>query len=869
MLYESLTGKNPFGDVSSIQERLAKIQDPIAYIRKLSPQVPRDLATICHKCLEHRPERRYLSAADLRDDLDRFLRGDPTLARPLPLYENVWRWSLRHRTSASILSILIVGTVLFLMQTLRNNAIYRQQNTQLSEVNSQLTSQEHQSRELASLADKLRAEAISKQERFSDLAWKKGIREAYTAWQEDNYAEASELLVSLSESHPNEVSRIEWRLLRADVDKHVKPLLDLPCAIDEVRAIPNSQHVAAAGADGSVYIVDVISGKLVGRIETGIRSLNALAVSPDGRMLVAGGSANLATRWAFPKIYDLETLQLIKQLPGQATTIESLEFSADGRQVACGSRYATVKIYSLDSEVVTELPSKRRNIWLSASPTSNCFAAQGTMNSMLISAPHKTGEHQHEEQMLNFELVCADWLPSGNGLVMASRFDHGTKFVTSETPARSFARGTASSFSEAMAITASDNLIAACLRSGEVLIWHNDSATEHEPAQPLGVWQLSKSPVYSIALLDTWLVAATHDGKLTRLLVPQSQPASTNHLRPGDTWFALGNGGSQSVTWQADGQHILLSTYDGSVCLVDLALSGQPIHPTQDPALDQICFRQNIPFGAQSGQKALIAGLTNDGGEPVQVACITDIAANLRTWIYTRNGSLQAIGSSPGDAEQPVVIRTDSSPKDIIHSVAFTPDTSQLAWTGSDAYVHVATLNKPAPTTKSHKLKGRGACLDWSHSGLRLALSGELPIMELDTLRDELTEIIDYGIHTMCLAYNPQGHIVSGHRDGTIRFVDPATRRTHALQVHPAEVRSLSFIDNGRIGLSLDIDANIGIWFANGENIGLIRHDVLCAQGVHAMSPKAWTDDTQVILKVLYNDSNGKLLLDTWNLNGR
>ncbi len=195
VLYELLTGKSPFGEVSNLQERLAKTHDPIPYVRKLSPHVPRDLATICHKCLEHHPERRYLSAVDLREDLERFLRGDPTRARPLPLHENLWRWSLRHRTSATVLCILIIAATVFFAQTLRNNAIYRWQNAQL-------TSQEQQSRELASLADRLRSEAISKQARFVDLAWRKGIREAYTAWHENNYAEASEFVSQSSRVAP-------------------------------------------------------------------------------------------------------------------------------------------------------------------------------------------------------------------------------------------------------------------------------------------------------------------------------------------------------------------------------------------------------------------------------------------------------------------------------------------------------------------------------------------------------------------------------------------------------------------------------------------------------------------------------------------
>ena len=613
--------------------------------------------------------------------------------------------------------------------------------------------------------------------------------------------------------------------------------------------------------------MDVITGKLVGRIETGIGSLHALAVSFDGRMLVTGGSANSPTRWAFPKVYDLKTLQVIKQLPGQATTVESLEFSADGQQVACGSRYETVKIYKLDSDDVFELPSKRRNVWLSASPTDNRFAAQGTSKSLLISDPQNSHESQSAE--FSFDLVCASWLPSGQGLILASRFDQGTKFVTNETPARSFALGTVSSYAETTALTTSGNVIAASFLSGEVLMWHNDSATENEPAQPLCVWQLSKSPIHSVAILDSWLVAASHDGKLIRTLIRQTKPSSTIRILPKEEWFTLGNRCIQSATWYPDGQHILMSTYNGELRLVDLATCGQPVKTTNDPMLTHLCSRQNIPIIAPRGQKTLVAGESNNEDVPSHVASFTDIVANQRVWAYTRHAALEVIGSAPGDANQPVVFRMKPSHKDHINSLAFSRDTSKIAWTGSDANVHVAFLAEPEPTTKSHKLKGRGVCLDWSHTGDRLALSGDFPIMEFDTVSGELTEIVDYGIQTSCLTYNRQGQIVSGHRDGTIHFVAPDTHRTHALQVHPSEVRSIRIINEGRIGLSLDSDANIGIWFADGENIGLIRNDVQCAQGVHAMSPRAWADEAQAVLKVLYNDRDGKLLLDTWNLGGR
>ncbi len=124
---------------------------------------------------------------------------------------------------------------------------------------------------------------------------------------------------------------------------------------------------------------------------------------------------------------------------------------------------------------------------------------------------------------------------------------------------------------------------------------------------------------------------------------------------------------------------------------------------------------------------------------------------------------------------------------------------------------------------------------------------------------------MDYGIHALCLAYNREKQIVSGHHDGTIRFVDPTTRRTHTLQVHPLEVRTIHIVDNQRIGLSLDIEANLGVWFANGESIGMLKHDWQCAYGAHTMNPELWTD-SQSVLRVFYNDPSGALIVDTWRM---
>ncbi len=111
ILYECLTGQVPFR-ATTLRETLEMVvrREPTP-LRRLRSTVPRDLETVCLRCLEKDPARRYLTAGDLADDLGRFLRGEPVAARPVGSLGRTWRWCRRNPAVAGLLAA-VVGALL-------------------------------------------------------------------------------------------------------------------------------------------------------------------------------------------------------------------------------------------------------------------------------------------------------------------------------------------------------------------------------------------------------------------------------------------------------------------------------------------------------------------------------------------------------------------------------------------------------------------------------------------------------------------------------------------------------------------------------------------------------------------------------------
>ena len=111
ILYQILTGRPPFSGKNDLETLRQVVRTEPAGLRTLRPGLPRDLETICLKCLAKRARGSIRERPALAEDLEAYLEGRPIKARPVAVWARGWRWARRHPASAALATAVSLAIV--------------------------------------------------------------------------------------------------------------------------------------------------------------------------------------------------------------------------------------------------------------------------------------------------------------------------------------------------------------------------------------------------------------------------------------------------------------------------------------------------------------------------------------------------------------------------------------------------------------------------------------------------------------------------------------------------------------------------------------------------------------------------------------
>ncbi|OAI42237.1 hypothetical protein AYO40_01895 [Planctomycetaceae bacterium SCGC AG-212-D15] len=431
ILYEMLTGRPPFKGAAPIDTVIQVLHEEPVRPTSLRPDLPRDLETICLKCLEKEPRKRYARASDLADDLHRFRQGKPILARPVGVLERGVKWARRRPLSAALVGGIILVTTLGFA-----GVVWQWHEATLAR---DVALQEKRQKELQTLvaenalreAEAARGKEADARERARASLYFSRIARSQLQWRVNDLAGALHTLdscrplvtpidrrgwewfylnglfhselVGLAHPRSGDAGSVAFRAdgeriaailgdaghesqARADVriwsarDGSLVRSLRLPGTWQRLAYRADGQEIALASADGFLRVIDAETGEDRFRRRVHSGAILGIAYSPNGKALVTASWDRTA------EVCDARTGEVKQTLRGHTDRVQAALFHPDGKRVATAGWDGAVKVWDIETgEQTGEFLGHKGPVYCVAfSPDGKLLASAGSNGNLKI-----------------------------------------------------------------------------------------------------------------------------------------------------------------------------------------------------------------------------------------------------------------------------------------------------------------------------------------------------------------------------------------------------------------------------------------------------------------------------------------------------